>query len=199
MTLATYEEVVDAEIVPTKVECVQSIERAVGHVNGFWNEILWQVHNKAWEGAGYASFDELWEHRYAGLGVRISRQERPELVEALHKLGNNQRQIANKLGVGQKTVSRDVSHLTNVSETRTDSLGRVQPTRKRQSQDEWPEVPPPEPEPTPDRDSMTVALINDLRGPWRRGITSTAKKMTEKERQILIDAIETTLNELKEI
>ena len=52
---------------------------------------------------------------------------------------------------------------------------------------------------TPERDSMTVALINDLRGPWRRGITSTAKKMTEKERQILIEAIETTLNELKEI
>ena len=51
----------------------------------------------------------------------------------------------------------------------------------------------------PQRDSMTVALINDLRGPWRRGIKATAKKMTQKERQLLIEAVEATLNELKEI
>lgn len=199
MTLATYEEVVDAEVVPTNIECVQSIERAVGHVNGFWDEILWQVRNKAWEGAGYSSFDELWGHRYAGLGVRISRDQRPEVVAALRSIGQAKTQIHEKTGASRVTIDRDLN-VQNVHSpgTVTNSLGHERPSEyKVKPKDEWPEVAPPEP--TPERDSMTVALINDLRGPWRRGITSTAKKMTQKERQILIEAIETTLNELKEI
>lgn len=135
MTLATHEEIVDAEIVPTKMEAVASIERAIEHAEGFWKEILWQVQNRVWEALNYESFDALWEHRYAGLGVRISRQERPELVAALHRMGNNQQQIAGKLGVSQKTISNDVSNFTNVSEVRTDSLGRVQPTRRKREKE----------------------------------------------------------------
>lgn len=203
MTLATYEEVVDAEVVPTNIECVQSIERAVGHVNGFWDEVLWQVRNKAWEGAGYESFDELWEHRYAGLGVSVPRKQRPEVVVALRGLEQTQQQIADKLNVNQASVSRDLNmqmHNDSPVETITNSRGQARSaTYNKKPKDEWPEVPPPEPEPAPERDSMTVALINDLRGPWRRGITSTAKKMTQKERQTLIEAIETTLEQLKEI
>ena len=135
MTLATHEEVVDAEIVPTKMEAVASIERAIDHAEGFWKEILWQVQNRVWEALNYESFDALWEHRYAGLGVRISRHDRPELVEALHRLGNSQQQIADKIGVTQQTVSNDVTKICNVAETRTDSLGREQPTRKNKEKE----------------------------------------------------------------
>ena len=135
MTLATHDEAIEAEIVPTKMECLASIERAIDHANGFWAEILWQVQNRVWDQLNYSSFDELWEDRYAGLGVRISRHERPELVAALHSLGNNQTQIAKKLGVDQKTVSNDVRKIPNVPESRTDSLGRVQPTRKERKKE----------------------------------------------------------------
>lgn len=141
MTLATQAEEVTGEIVPTKMECLASVERAIDHANGFWAEILWQVQNRVWDQLNYSSFDELWEDRYAGLGVRISRHERPELVAALHSLGNSQTHIASKLGYKQSTIHEDIKKLDVIdfdNVTRTDSLGRVQPTRKKKDEDEMP-------------------------------------------------------------
>ena len=139
MTLATHEEVVDAEIVPTKMEAVASIERAIEHAEGFWKEILWQVQNRVWESLNYESFDALWEHRYANLGIRINRDERPDLVVALRRAGQKQQAIAEKLGVTNATVSRDLSKFTNVNvlpETITDSRGREMPTRYKKKEKE---------------------------------------------------------------
>ncbi|RBP66368.1 hypothetical protein DFO66_103315 [Brevibacterium sanguinis] len=207
MTLAPNEEVVDAEIVPTKMEAVASIERAIEHAEGFWREILWQVQNRIWEQLGYDSFDALWEHRYSRLGVRISRDERPELVAALRSIGQTQQEIAEKVGVHVNTVANDIStHKIVGSESITNSRGQARPasysTEPKSEPDPPPNVDPDTGEikdsPSP-RDSMAVALINDLRGPWRRGITSTARKMTATERRLIIDALENTLKELKEI
>ena len=138
MTLEAYE-VVEAEIVPTKMEAVASIERAIEHAEGFWKEILWQVQNRVWESLNYESFDALWEHRYANLGVRIDRDERPDLVVALRRAGQKQQAIAEKLGVTNATVSRDLSKFTNVNvlpETITDSRGREMPTRYKKKEKE---------------------------------------------------------------
>lgn len=145
MTLAAHEEVVEPEIVPSKMEAVASIERAIEHAEGFWKEILWQVQNRVWEPLNYDSFDELWEHRYSALGVRINREERPELVVALRSVGQKQQAIADKLGVTNATVSRDLSKFTNVNvlpETITDSRGREMPTSyNTRPRDEWPVEP----------------------------------------------------------
>lgn len=113
----------DAELMPTKAEANASVERAIDHAEGFWSEIQWQAEHKAWESLGYASFDELWERRYSSLGVRISREERPELVAALRGIGQTQQGIADKLGVNHATVSRDLANANSGS-----SELRSQPT-----------------------------------------------------------------------
>lgn len=150
MTLEAYE-VVEAEVVPTKMEAVASIERAIEHAEGFWKEILWQVQNRVWEALNYESFDALWEHRYAGLGVRIDRRERPELVAELRQIGQTQQEIADKLGVSQQSVSNDLREVNtnfgNQPASITNSRGQERPsTYKTKPKDEWPVVPPAEPD-----------------------------------------------------
>lgn len=142
MTLAAHEEIVDAEIVPTKMEAVASIERAIEHAEGFWKEILWQVQNRVWEALNYESFDALWEHRYAGLGVRIDRRDRPELVAELRQIGQTQQEIADKLGVEHRTVKRDVAelrskgHLSHSEPTITNSRGQSRPATYKKKEKE---------------------------------------------------------------
>ena len=53
------------------------------------------------------------------------------MIGTARRLAGVQQQVAETLGESQKTISRDVSHLTNVSpeivpDHRTDSLGRRQ-------------------------------------------------------------------------
>lgn len=48
-------------------------------------------------------------------------------------------------------------------------------------------------------DDAALALINDIRGPWTRGITKSARLMSPKARAHLIDALDNTLNQLRSI
>lgn len=50
-----------------------------------------------------------------------------------------------------------------------------------------------------DKEPAIVVLINDLRGPWRKGITRAAKTMTPKARAYVIEALEGALNDIKEM
>lgn len=49
------------------------------------------------------------------------------------------------------------------------------------------------------KQAATLSLINDLRGPWRKGITHAAKSMNASSRAYLIEALEEALNDIKEI
>ena len=207
MTLATYEEVVDAEIVLTDSDAEEfdlRFQYALGGYAEARQELIDCIQfvrgSDVAERLGFKSRGDYIADRVAGLNVKWAVEDRRSLVEIMtnSKMSTTQQRDVLNLK-SHATVLNDQKELVkNDKLTGTREVeGSDGKTRTYATSTDWPEVPQPEPE--PERDSMTVALINDLRGPWRRGITSAAKKMTQKERQILIDAIETTLNELKEI
>ena len=142
MTLVMQEEIVDAEIVPSKIDALASIERAIEHVDGFWAEVRWQVENEVWSLLGYADFDALWDDRYAGVNVGVLRAERPETVRVLRSAGQTQQQVADKLGVGVATIKREdaslkVSNDTFTGAAVTNSRGQSRPaTYKKREQPE---------------------------------------------------------------
>lgn len=205
MTLATYEEVVDAEVVLSDSDAEDfdlRFQYALGGYAEARQELIDCIQfvrgSDVAERLGFKSRGDYIADRVAGLNVKWAVEDRRSLVELMaydENGGMSTRQIGNALGVSFKTAARDVESVSND----TDEPRKVQSsdgiTRTYTTNTDWPEVP----EPAPDRDSMTVALINDLRGPWRRGIKATAEKMTQKERQLLIETVEATLNELKEI
>lgn len=55
------------------------------------------------------------------------------------------------------------------------------------------------PEPASASDDASLALLNDIRGPWTRGITKSARLMTPKARAHLIDALENALTQIRNI
>lgn len=57
----------------------------------------------------------------------------------------------------------------------------------------------PQPEPASASDDASLALLNDIRGPWTRGITKSARLMTPKARAHLIDALENALTQIRNI
>jgi|SRR5699024_11191187 len=201
MTLATYEEVVDAEIVPdeiTRQEARELTDRIRVGLDTVWNDVAEAYTRVAHKALGYDSWDDYCATEFGSNRIKLPKENRPEQIRSMFEQGVSIKAIVTATGVARNTVRNDLRQ-GGQFDPPAKQLGQDGKTYTRPeptvSERDWPEVP----EPEPDHDSMTVALINDLRGPWRRGITSTAKKMTQKERQILIDAIETTLNELKEI
>lgn len=124
-------DIIDAEVVVTASEVRESIDRAKAGALTFWREVQWQVENEAWTALGYESLDQFWDAEYMALNVGIARSDRPELVLSFRKAGQTQQQIAEKLNVGQKTVSRDlISQMTNedMPETVTNSRGQERPS-----------------------------------------------------------------------
>ena len=205
MTLATQEDIVDAEVVLTDSDAEDFDTRfqvALGTYAEARQELIDCVefvrNTDIAERMGFNSRGDYIAARVAGLNVKWAVEDRRSLVELMAYPGDGPSlslpQIKDALGVGLGTVHRDKVAVET-------AFPNGKPGRSVEASDgkTYTYEPKPEQHEEPQRDSMTVALINDLRGPWRRGITSTAKKMTQKERQILIDAIETTLTELKEI
>lgn len=213
MTLATVDEIVDAEIVLNDEQAEEfdmRFQYALGGYAEARQELIECVQcvrgSNVAERLGFKSRGDYIADRVANLNVKWAVEDRRSLVELMaydKDGGMSTRQIGSALGVSQRTAANDIaaSEQNCSDEPRkvqsSDGITRTYEAKPEPtvSEREWPEVPTPEPQ----RDSMTVALINDLRGPWRRGITGTAKKMTPQERALLIDAIENTLNELKEI
>ena len=201
MTLATYEEVVDAEIVPdelTRQEARELTDRIRVGLDTVWNDVAEAYTRVAHKALGYDSWDDYCATEFGSNRIKLPKEDRPEQIRSMFEQGVSIKAIVTATGVARNTVRNDLRQ-GGQFDPPAKQLGQDGKTYTRPeptvSERDWPEVP----EPTPERDSMTVALINDLRGPWRRGITSTAKKMTQKERQILIEAIETTLEQFKEI
>lgn len=127
-------DIIDAEIVPTAEEVRASVDRARAGLGTFWSEAKWQVETEGWRQLGYETLDQFWDAEYMALNVGIARSDRPELVWSFRKAGQTQQQIAQKLNVGQKTVSRDlISQMTNedAPATVTNSRGQERPATYR--------------------------------------------------------------------
>lgn len=166
---------------------------------------------------GYASWTAYMADVFADAPLRLERDARQELVAELAAEGMSTRAIAPIVGVHHDTVASDIKASGPVGNP-TPPMNAVEPqTMMRVNPDtgEVEDVPArhitgmdgkeyavPVRQPKPksdDTDSSLVALINDLRGPWSRGITDAARRMEPTARQHVIDALENTLNKIKEI
>lgn len=173
-----------------------SIDRVRRHAESIWDEWAWQVENRTWLVKGYASWDEMRRVEYTTLdGVTAPRAERPELIARFRQAGLTQTETANTLGVSRRTIQ---NHDEPTYEKRNSALSEDDVIDAEIVDDEPARSASSKPERT-DMDSSTVALINDLRGPWSRGITQTAARMTPQARLLVIDALQTALDQIREI
>jgi hypothetical protein len=141
MTLATHEEIVDAELIATDDEKRSAIDGLAEYVEGVWTRVIHLIDIRAWELPEYTDFDDMWEKRIAPLGLSIGRaKERPEIASKMRLLGLQQREIAEKLGAGLGTINRDLeSHVPNgTSGTITNSRGQERPVRNARKEKEMP-------------------------------------------------------------
>ena len=206
-----------------------SIERVRRHAESIWDEWAWQVENRTWEIKGYSSWDEMRQVEYTNLhGVTAPRAERPELIARFRQAGLTQRETADTLGVSRRTIqAQDEPTYEKRKIALSGTLGVTERTVQRNDPTEGSRGPiknttnvgfqkpdaddvieaelvdddpmPPQKPLRADMDSSTVALINDLRGPWSRGITYEARRMSPQARSFLIDALQTTLDQIREI
>ncbi|VXC31343.1 hypothetical protein MICRO8M_90066 [Microbacterium sp. 8M] len=141
------------------------------HAESICDEWAWQVENRTWLIKGYSSWDEMRREGYGGLtNVTPPRAERPELVSRFRAAGLTQTETADTLGVSRETVKR------NDQPTYQPRKGTKVPFRDDVIEAEIIDDDPPAPKPKrTDTDSATMSLINDLRGPWSRGITNEAR------------------------
>ena len=147
MTIERLGEVVDAEIIPSKVEVLQQIERAIqfntqgnaGHAS-FWDVTIWIADNHAWLALDFDSLGDLWEARFSHLEVVAPRSVRGRVVESFRRAGLTQQEIADKLGVSQKTVSNVISNFTNDDQPAsiTNSRGQSRPATYKKKEKEVP-------------------------------------------------------------
>lgn len=121
----------------TEAQARESVATAKRGLEAAADEIVRQISGRAWLALDYADWDEMREAEYDGAAVIVPRAGRPEIVARLREEGLSQQQVAETLGVDQKTVSNDERKIPNVAPSapaappvRTDSLGRRQPTSK---------------------------------------------------------------------
>ena len=140
MTLATHEEIVDAELIATDDEKRTAIDGLAEYVEGVWPRVIHLIDIRAWELPEYTDFDDMWEKRIAPLGVSIGKaKERPEVASAmLHIEGQTPQKVADKLRVNRQTIRNDIAKNSSISlpETHVDSLGRVRATTHKKKEKE---------------------------------------------------------------
>jgi hypothetical protein len=108
----------------------ESVARARTHLEAAAEEVVRQINGKAWVPLGYESWDDMREAEYCGAAVIVPRADRPELVARLRQEGLSQQSIADTVGVGDSTVSRDLkSQMGNeAAPTITNARGQERPT-----------------------------------------------------------------------
>lgn len=160
MTLATQEDIVDAQVVLTKVEALQLVEElrqlatTYAKTKAAIREKLEYARNSnAWEQIdGCKSYGDFIAHTFGDIPIRWDRDDRQELVAdmAFHDDGGmSTRQIGAALHVDQKTIVND---MRRSEENSSDQPRKVQSsdgitrTYNTKPKDEWPVVPPAEPD-----------------------------------------------------
>lgn len=175
MTLATYEEVVDAEVVLSDSDAEDfdlRFQYALGGYAEARQELIDCIQfvrgSDVAERLGFKSRGDYIADRVAGLNVKWAVEDRRSLVELMaydENGGMSTRQIGNALGVNFNTVARDVRSVSND----TDEPRKVQSsdgiTRTYTTNTDWPEVP--EPEPASRVENRNTDLANGLRNDSR--------------------------------
>ena len=175
MTLATQEDIVDAQVVLTKVEALQLVEElrqlatTYAKTKAAIREKLEYARNSnAWEQIdGCKSYGDFIAHTFGDIPIRWDRDDRQELVAdmAFHENGGmSTRQIGNALGVGKSTIDRDLAGVPDGTPEPRRVQGSDGKTYKTKPKDEWPVVPPAEPD---EEKEMPAALAHDT--PYKPG------------------------------
>ena len=156
MTLATYEEIVDAEVVITDSDAEDFDARfqvALGTYAEARQELIDCIefvrNTDIAERLGFKSRGDYIADRVAGLNVKWAVEDRRSLVELMaydENGGMSTRQIGNALGVSHQTAKNDIASVNNF----TDEPRKVQSsdgiTRTYATNTDWPVVPEPTPE-----------------------------------------------------
>lgn len=160
MTLATYEEIVDAEVVITDSDAEDFDARfqvALGTYAEARQELIDCIefvrNTDIAERMGFKSRGDYIASRVAGRNVKWAAEDRRSLVELMSPTMST-RQVGNALGVHHDTVATDIKKVSVGNPT--DGPRRVEGsdgiTRTYTTNTDWPEVPEPDDytEPTPE-------------------------------------------------
>ena len=162
MTLATHEEIVDAEVVLSDSDAEDfdlRFQCALGGYAEARQELIDCIQfvrgSDVAERLGFKSRGDYIADRVAGLNVKWAVEDRRSLVELMtydENGGMTTRQIGDALGVGKSTIDRDVAAVPNGTGERTvqGSDGKIYTVKAKPeptvSERDWPVVPEPTPE-----------------------------------------------------
>lgn len=178
---------------------LESVAVAKSHGEKFFEQLIWQVENRAWDLLGYGSWDEMREAEYGGMGVVAPRSDRPEFVSRLRSRGLTQKQIAETLGVSDRTVRDDLSTGDFPVEAPpiTNSRGQERPASYQPSAPSAPSATSPD---TPKSKPVNMALnfeqaLLGLNLTLSMGDSQT--DLTENQRTLIIEQLEIIINRVK--
>ena len=152
MTLATYEEVVDAEIVPdelTQQEARELTDRIRVGLDTVWNDVAEAYTRVAHKALGYDSWDDYCATEFGSNRIKLPKEDRPEQIRSMYEQGVSIKAIVTATGVARNTVRNDLRQGGQIDPPER-QLGQDGKTYTRPeptvSERDWPEVPEPEPE-----------------------------------------------------
>lgn len=171
MTLATYEEVVDAEIVPdelTRQEARELTDRIRVGLDTVWNDVAEAYTRVAHKALGYDSWDDYCATEFGSNRIKLPKEDRPEQIRSMFEQGVSIKAIVTATGVARNTVRNDLRQ-GGQFDPPAKQLGQDGKTYTRPeptvSERDWPEVP--EPEPASRVENRNTDLANGLRNDSR--------------------------------
>lgn len=190
MTLATYEEVVDAEIVPdelTPERARELTDKIRVNLDGIWELVTEAYTAGAHRALGYASWDAYCTTEFGSNRIQLPKEERAETVRSLRESGLSPNAIASATGTSRRTVNRELDKSGWANAHPGETLGQDGKTYTRPaptvSERDWPEVPEPEPATENYATDMANGLRNDIRALTNQyaGVLASIAKNLPKE------------------
>lgn len=152
MTVATREEVVDAEIVEDELTSSQAREltdRIRITLDGLWDLVIEAFNGRAHAALGYSSWDAYCNAEFGSNRIKLPREERQETVRSLREAGLSLRAISSATGAAYNTVMRDAKVTQNESPSPsvgTDGKTYPAPANVNPATGEIHDTPPPDEE-----------------------------------------------------
>ena len=152
MTLATQEDIVDAEIVPdelTRQEARELTDRIRVGLSNIWNDVTEAYVRGAHLALGYESWDDYCEKEFGASHLKLPKENRAAELTSMREKGMSLRAIQSATGVSQPTIIKDTkAGAKNFSTSTIGQDGKTYPRAPEPSVSErdWPVVPEPTPE-----------------------------------------------------
>lgn len=189
MTLATYEEVVDAEIVPdelTQQEARELTDRIRVGLDTVWNDVAEAYTRVAHKALGYDSWDDYCATEFGSNRIKLPKEDRPEQIRSMYEQGVSIKAIVTATGVARNTVRNDLRQGGQIDPPER-QLGQDGKTYTRPeptvSERDWQEVPEPEPATENYATDMANGLRNDIQALTNQyaGVLASIAKNLPKE------------------